>query len=175
MTKFSNLILLVIISISCAHTTENNKRPKLSEGFVDTSVIAILPYDTTTHWIFKESKQAVLTVKDIKMIDSLLSKCIDDYNPEQERQFQEINGKHPEYKLDKKHFIIDLSRYKRQYIAVTNKQGEKVVFINCFCGDLDKDSRNRLFIVNDGGNCFFNVMINLTTNKYYDLTVNGDA
>lgn len=99
----------------------------MSEGSVDTSVIAILPYDTTMHWIFKDSKQAVLTAKDLKMIDSHLSKCIDDYNPEQERQFQEINGKHPEYRLDNNHFVIDLSKYKRQYIAVTNKHREKVV------------------------------------------------
>ena len=28
-------------------------------------------------------------------------------------------------------------------------------------------------MVNDGGNAFFNVRVNLTTNTYYDLMING--
>ena len=30
-------------------------------------------------------------------------------------------------------------------------------------------------IVDDGGNCYFNFKINLTTKKFYDLRVNGEA
>jgi hypothetical protein len=37
------------------------------------------------------------------------------------------------------------------------------------------DWRKELFDVMDGGNCFFELKINLTSGKYYDLNVNGDA
>ena len=30
-------------------------------------------------------------------------------------------------------------------------------------------------MVDDGGNCFFNVKVNLNTGQYYDLMVNGNA
>jgi hypothetical protein len=69
-------------------------------------------------------------------METILDKCIHDYNPEQERQFKEINDKHPEYRLDKKNFIIDLKRYKSQYFATTSSKGEKEVWINCFCNTL---------------------------------------
>lgn len=116
-----------------------------------------------------------MTNDDLLKIEIILNKCINDYNPNQERQFKEINDKHPEYKLDKKYFIIDLTRYKRQYVAIINSKGEKEVWINCFCNTWDKNWKTNLIFVHDGGNCYFNLKINLTTRKYYELMVNGDA
>jgi hypothetical protein len=34
---------------------------------------------------------------------------------------------------------------------------------------------NKMFGVEDGGNCYFNFKINLITKKYFDLGVNGVA
>ena len=56
-----------------------------------------------------------------------------------------------------------------------NSKGEKEVWVNCFCGQWDKSSRTNPVIVMDGGNCFFNLKINLTTGQYYELIVNGEA
>src|SRR5690606_3023640 len=141
----------------------------------DTSIIAILPLDTTQYWIFKNNKPTDLTTDDLHKIEVILTKSIDDYNSDQEKQFTEINNKHPKYKLSKKNFIIDLTRYKRQYVATLNSKGEKEVWVNCFCNSHNRDWKTEIIVVKDGGNCYFNLKINLTTEKYYELMVNGDA
>ncbi|WP_443938208.1 hypothetical protein [Pedobacter sp. MW01-1-1] len=169
--------VLTICLISCGQTkTENKNQEKQTNIYeIDTSIIVVLPFDTTQHWIFKDGKPTDLTTDDFQKIETVLTKCINDYNPYQEKQFKKINDKHPEYKLNKNHFIIDLTRYKRQYVATTNSKGEKEVWVNCFCDTWDTDWRKNLNFVKDGGNCYFNLKINLTTGKYYELMVNGDA
>jgi hypothetical protein len=170
-------IALTICLTSCGQTQSENKNQErqTKNNVVDTSIIAVLPFDTTHHWIFKDSKPTNLTNDDLQKIETILIKCINDYNPDQEKQFKEINDKHPEYKLNKKNFIIELARYKRQYIATTNSKGEKEVWVNCFCDTWDTDWKRSLIFVHDGGNCYFNLKINLTTGTYYELMVNGDA
>jgi hypothetical protein len=170
-------ILFTICLTSCGQTkTENKNIEQQQNGYTaDSSVVAILPFDTTQYWIFKDSKPTDLTSDDLQKIETILTKCINDYNPDQEKQFKEIKDKHPEYKLNKKNFIIDLARYKRQYVATTNSKGEKEVWVNCFCDTWDTDWRKNLIFVDDGGNCYFNLKINLTTGTYYELMVNGDA
>jgi hypothetical protein len=173
----SLIFILIIFLTNCGQTnTEIKNHEKLVNTVkIDTSVIAILLFDSTLDCGFNSGKSVDLTTEDLLEIETILKRSIEEYNPEQERQFKEINDKHPEYKLDKKNFIIDLPRYKRQYIAIINSKGEKEVWINCFCGKLDKFSRTNPVIIMDGGNCFFNLKINLTTGLYYDLIVNGDA
>ncbi|SDD00270.1 hypothetical protein [Williamwhitmania taraxaci] len=172
-----SILISTICLISCGqkNTVTENQDQQTNTIYVDTSVIAVLPFDTTQYCVFKDSKPTNLTTDDLLKIEILLKKCINDYNPYHERQFKEINDKHPEYKLEKKSFIIDLVRYKRQYVAITNVKGEKEVWVNCFCATWNTDWRKDLILVEDGGNCFFNLKINLTTGQYYELMVNGDA
>lgn len=158
--------LIVLIFIMNLTSQGQNK--------VDKAIIAIIPYDSTQTWMFKDRKQAEINEKDFETIEKILKECIDKYNPEQEKEFNAINSKHPEYKLRKDNFVIELKKYKRQYVVVTNKKGEKEVWINCFCGE-SKNWKKELVIVNDGGNCYFNLVINLTTGKFHDLLINGDA
>lgn len=172
----STFILTTCLTSCGQKNTETKNQENLTNTIqIDTSVIAVLPLDTNLRWVFKTGKPTNLTSDDLLKIEAILKICIDEYNPEQERQFQEINNKHPEYKLDKKNFIIDLPRYKRQYMATINSKGEKEVWINCFCGQWDKNSRTNPVLVKDGGNCFFNLKINLTTGEYFELMVNGNA
>lgn len=179
MTKLLTVIILIltISMMSCVQTKTQtvNKEQQQYTKADDTSLIAVFPFDTTLFWVFKESKPTELTNVDLIKIETILNKCINAYNPEQERQFLEISKKHPRYKLNKKNFCIDLTRYKRQYVAVLNSKGEKEVWVNCFCDPWDSDWRKYLIIVKDGGNCFFNLKINLTTGNYYNLIVNGDS
>ncbi len=169
--------ILTICLTSCGQTKPETKNQEQNQNVytVDTSVVAILPFDTTQYWIFKDSKPTNLTNDDLLKIETILNKSIKDYNPNQERKFKEINDKHPEYKLDKKNFTIDLTLYKRQYVAVLNSKGEKEVWVNCFCGAGSQNWKKNLIFVKDGGNCYFNLKINLTTGQYYELMVNGDA
>lgn len=151
--------ILIICLTSCGQTNPETKNQEQSHNIftVDTSVVAILPFDTTQDWIFKDSKPTDLTNGDLLKIDTMLNICINDY------------------KLDKKNFTIDLTRYKRQYVAVLNSKGEKEVWVNCFCRAENQDWKKNLIFVEDGGNCYFNLKINLTTGQYYELMVNGDA
>ena len=175
------LQLLTFILITCltsyAQTktqTKKKEQQKSSHKF-DTSVVAILPFDVTQHWFFKNSKPTDLTDGDLMKIETILIKCINHYNSGQERRFKEINDKHREYNLDKKNFIIDLTSYKRQYVSIMNSKGEKEVWVNCFCDTWNTDWRKDLISVDDGGKCYFNLKINLTTEQYYELMINGNA
>lgn len=169
--------ILVIGLTGCGQTnTSGEKQDQQPDSIsIDTSVIAVLTLDTNYYWVFKDKKPTDLTRDDLVKIESVLNTCINDYNPSQEQRFIEINEKYPEYKRDKKHFVIDLSRYKRQYVAALNSKGEKEVWLNCFCKAGDKDWRKDLIIVKDGGNCYFSLKINLTSGQYFELRVNGDA
>ena len=170
------LVLVLTVSLSSYGRVENKDRILRSTSIhVDTSVIAVLPLDTAGCWVFKDCKPAELTNGDLRQIEELLRKCIDNYNPEQKRQYNDIIVKRPGIKINKRDIIIDLKRYKRQYIAVTNNKGEKEVWVNCFCDTLVGNWRKELVFVLDGGNCFFNLKINLTTGEYYELIVNGVA
>jgi hypothetical protein len=175
-------ILITMVCIltlcNCGHRkTDNvNVRTTQVENLVDTSLIVILPYDTSLFWICKDCNQAELTPQDLDDIETLLKKCIDEYNNGQEKQFNEIKSKYPERNSDIGNFTIDLIRYKRQYIAAINNKGEKEVWINCFCNTWNKEwKKEQLLIVKDGGNCYFNLKINLSTKKYFELSVNGEA
>jgi hypothetical protein len=179
MTRQQTLLtfVLTICLTSCGQTkTETKIKEQQQNGYtVDSSVVAILPFDTNKYWVFKDSKQTDLTNDNLQKIETILNKCINEYNLKQERQFEEINDKHPEYKLDKKNFTIDLTRYKRQYVAILNSKGEKETWVNCFCVAGNQNWKKNLIFVKDGGNCYFNLKINLTTGQYHDLMVNGDA
>jgi hypothetical protein len=156
---------------SSSRNQEQNKRNTL----IDTSKIAILPFDTTQYWVFKDSKSTELTNDDLLKIETILNECINDYNLDQEKRFKEIIDKNMKNNLDKNNFIIELKRYKRQYIAAVNSKGEIEVWINCFCGAGNQNWKTNLILVEDGGNCYFSLKVNLTTGQFYELMVNGDA
>jgi len=179
-----NKTLYIIISLfflGCGQferKTNSNKKIENNQVKIikiDSSKITIIPFDTAYHWIFKDAKLTELTEQDLKTIEKILNDCITDYNPEQERQYDEINKEHSEYNLKLEHFVIELDNYNRQYVPVINDKGEKEVWINCFCETWDSDWKNEIMEVDDGGNCYFNLKINLTKEKYYDLMVNGVA
>jgi hypothetical protein len=111
--------------------------------------------------IFGVHKMTSLTQKDLATIDSVFNACITDYNNSAK------DG----------HFKIDLSKrsYKKQLIAVLNYYGQKSIWVNCFCDVTGMPWRTEIIVVEDGGNCFLHFKVNLTTKKYYELSVNGDA
>lgn len=139
------------------------------------SEIGILPYDSSYYWVFKDVKNAELSTKELNEIEVLLKRCIDDYNAKAEEQYKNTKIKYPNSSLEKSQLILELNRYKRQYMAVINSDGEKVVWINCFCNTWNKDWKKEVIMVMDGGNCYFNLKINLTKQTHYEMRVNGEA
>jgi hypothetical protein len=149
-----------------------NDNPNLN---IDTSRIAILPFDTVQNWVFIKAIPADLTSDDLIAIETLFTKCIDEYNIEKEKEYLKMKEKQPKSKLSNDDYLIDTKRHMRQYIAVINEKGEKEVWVNCFCGAGNQNWKTNLILVEDGGNCYFNLKINLTTGQYYEFMVNGDA
>lgn len=177
MKKMLVILTMPLILLSCKHV----KTERISEQanpvvqLVDTSIIAILPHDAQHMFCFENTQQATLSSDDLAILEGLLISCIEMYNLEQEKLLIEMSSNSPTHKFDKKDFLIDLAKYKRQYIAVINSSGEKEVWINCFCSAPTKNWREQLVVVKDGGNCYFNLKVNLTTGQCYDLMVNGYA
>ena len=175
MVKLLTAFVVILIITSCHSVKRENKKvgtETLQNVQFDTSIIAIIPFDTSYYWIFKNCKTVSLTTNDIKKIEQLLPKGI---KTEQEKRFQMFRNKFPDDEISKKDFVIKLRKYQRQYVAVINDKGEKEVWINCFCETLGDDWRKIIISVDDGGKCFFNIKMNLTKGIFYEFYVNGSA
>lgn len=141
---------------------------------VDRSRIAVLPNDTSDFWIFPAGSPTVLIKDDFQKIEQLLDSTIDNYNVNQNLRYKEMVAKYPKLKVDKDQFVIDFSRYRRQYVAIINQNGDKEVWINCFCNSFQTNNwHSQKIEVIDGGNCFFHLKINLTKRLIYNFSVNG--
>jgi hypothetical protein len=153
---FTLLIALCLTGCKTNSTTKGVNSAKSAIN-VDKSIIAILPFNDYV-WLVKGVRAIKLSGSDLKNIEILLHKCVEAYNI-----------------LQKHENRIDFAKYKRQYIAFTNQKGERVVWVNCFCETFDDDIdwTKHYLLVEDGGNCFFNLEINLSQNNYYDFMVNG--
>jgi hypothetical protein len=173
------LILTLIFFATCRQvknktTTVLNLDTLTTLNAIDTSKYAILKFETTDQRNFTNAKSTDINFDEIIEIEKLLSKCIEKYILEKQKRYGKLCKENPDFKFDKSEFVIDLTKYKRQIIAVTNDKGEKEVWVNCFCINADY-WKKEIVTVFDGGQCFFNLKINLTTKKYYDFNVNGVA
>ena len=104
--------------------------------------------------------------------------AIIEYNPNEKfPKFESAQATNLTYEEIKKlEFIImpkiqkNLKKHKyfRQYIAAINSSGEKFVWINFFCIEYYEAS-HETFIMEaaDGGDCFFEVKVNLTKKDCY--------
>jgi hypothetical protein len=99
------------------------------------------------------------------LIDSFLIKAVNDFNIWQRKN----NPNHP-WKID-----LKSNYYRKQLLTVTNKKGEKEVWVNCFCGTYTMNWKSEIVSVEDGAGCYFNFKINLNTKVYYDFIVNSAA
>ncbi|HEY1056490.1 MAG TPA: hypothetical protein VGE24_15195 [Emticicia sp.] len=137
-------------------------------------MVAIISSDSVPGWIFKNGKRAELVNSDFGKIERLLENCINEYNAKQQKWYNKAKAKYPDDSIKIEYYIIDLKRYKRQYMVSTNPRGEKEVWVNCFCYTNIENWKKGILMAKDGGNCFFNLKINITKETYYDLRVNGD-
>lgn len=114
-----------------------------------------------------------LSINEIYKINDILNKSIIEYNSAIDvlsNNFDPDNISHSK---------IYLKKYKKQLIPFFNKKNEKVIWVNCLCNEVklgSKDNwRKTIIKVLDGGNCFFNVNINLQKNNWSDFNVNDNG
>ncbi len=73
--------------------------------------------------------------------------------------------------------IGTLSKYKRQYLGIT-RNGKMQIYINGFCEQYwsrGKDWQSRFVFVLDGGNCYFQILFDPTTNEFTNFLINGEG
>lgn len=157
LTSLTLILTFCMTDHGQSNRSKENQNKQTKTIYIDTSEFVILPFETTLNWVFKDSKPTELTNDDLLKIETIFNKCMNAYN------------------LDKNNLKIELGRYNRQYVAAENSKGKKEVWINCFCREWDINNRKQIVSVLDGGNCYFNLKINLTKGEYYELMVNGDA
>jgi hypothetical protein len=166
MTRFFAALLLIGL-LSCQYKDESHAEDK-SEADANANVTdtttATIKFEPAQMSMFSETASpATLEPQEIKQIDSTLALAVEDHNKTLGQDMQSMK--------------IDLAGrlYKKQLVAIINSQGEKEVWVNCFCDDFSTPWRTRLLFVDDGGSCYFNLKINLKSRRYYDLRVNGQA
>ena len=146
-----------------------------NQTYSDNSKIAVLPYDSTLTWIFKNVTPSDLNENELVKIETILRACIDNFNIEQKQELKKLNLEYPDAEFKKSEHLIKLRKYKRQYIPIINENGEKEVWVNCFCQTNGDRWKKEFVMVLDGGNCYFNLKINLNSGDCYDIMVNGVA
>jgi hypothetical protein len=68
-----------------------------------------------------------------------------------------------------------LARYRVQYIGIV-RDGHQVIFGNFFCDVFDgADWRREPYIVDDGGDCFFQIEFDPAAGSFSRLMINGDG
>ena len=150
---------------------------------IDTSRYAVLKFnpdsDKNIFTINKDYKPANLSADEIDRIEAVISKQAKKYNKKQVAWIDSLNGKsNQKYPNAVTYYntIEHSEKYYKQFIAVTNPKGEKIVQVNCFCDKRDIGYWKKSWvIVDDGGACFFQLEINLTTNSVIGFWVNGVA
>ena len=160
------LLFLGLLHIYCSQSdSQKVNQNAATTPLLDTSDFAILSFDQKHDWPFQHTfKPAPLNQKEVHQIDSLLRRCVSDYNKKLATNLR------AGYSID-----FEKYKYKRQYMAVVNSKGEKEVWINCFCNTWEKNWKNEIILVHDGGNCYFNLKINLTSGECFEVSVNGYA
>jgi len=136
--------------------------------------VTIINDSVETRWII-EGKRSFWTPneKHLKKIDSIVLDAIK-----------------TNYKNTYRHLKPDsLNEYYRQYVCFIDINGDSIVYINAACTIdiqmiIDKsnkvhrirdDWQHHLLNVEDGGDCYWSVYINLTKNRYFRFSVNGIA
>lgn len=66
-----------------------------------------------------------------------------------------------------------LETYARQYVGIG--EGEDVISVNALCAVDDLDWEDQFVVVADGGSCFWQATVSLSTGEVRSFTVNGFA
>ena len=168
------IVIVVLASCSQERRANNEFVDKL---VLDSLNINVLKYDSSYKYIFPEAMEiADLTREEITECELLLKAYIANYNVQAKKRFEEISKNHPGLKFSLDNFTIELKNYGRQYVAAINNDGEKVVYVNCFCHPSEFDYRDKELVqVEDGGNCFFNFKVDIKRKRIFDFRENGAA
>jgi hypothetical protein len=67
-----------------------------------------------------------------------------------------------------------LAAYRGQYIGIV-EEGQRLIYGNYFCDAGSHDWQQEMILVDDGGDCFFQVRYDPATGAFREIRVNGEA
>ncbi|MAC95269.1 MAG: hypothetical protein CMC96_07195 [Flavobacteriales bacterium] len=155
---------VILILFSCNQSTNNDNKITTtvdsSVSFIPDTNYVVIKYDERKHDFFiRNGKTTELTISELIEIEGIIDSAINKHNLNVDSMFQ-----------------VSTIGYKRQYLPYLNEKGDKVIWINFNCGSWwNENDKEELVEVVDGGNCHFELTINLTKGSYYDFYVNGYA
>ncbi|HEY3251387.1 MAG TPA: hypothetical protein VGK25_09750 [Ignavibacteria bacterium] len=155
------ILLSVIVITACSKMTEK-KQEKESNYTLGSDEVIIEAGSNMEREFGKNYKAWTPSDADIEIADKQIARC-----------FENMKMGTVNWLLNRKP-----DGYNKQFIGAINDKGEKIIWVNCFCkseANSFKDWKTRVVMVKDGGNCFFNLKVNVDKNEYYDIFVNGDA
>ena len=173
------ICILILLIFGYRPSIQRKVDPSLNY-VIDSTDITIFAADSMKNRIFTDDYKVVpLRQSDILECEKLLKDYIKRYNikgteklDSVKRYFREV--KHKEVQLYEGQFFINLKKYGRQYIAVKSKANHIIVYLNCFCNPSEFNYRKKDWVfVLDGGNCFFQMKIDLTDKKIFEFSENG--
>ncbi|TSD65929.1 hypothetical protein FFF34_000595 [Inquilinus sp. KBS0705] len=144
---------------------------------IDTSRYSILSFNKSRDsFLFNErSEAATLSGKELIKVEKIIRVMVKEYNQKIKADKKRNKQKQPDAEVNNL-AIKKPGNYYKQLIAITNHKGEKIVWVNCFCTPYEKRHwKKGVVLILDGGPCFFNLKINLSTNTVIDFKVNGVA
>ena len=122
----------------------------------------------------KTEKATTLTISEISIVKNQLENGVNKYNADLKIKLDKWNKEEGMIKWKFDNEKIDLRYYFRQYIVSTDKNGDKIVRVFCFCS-YPSFWRNEILQVNDGGSCFLDAKINLSKGKIEYFGTHGEA
>lgn len=141
---------------------------------------AVIELDSSNQHLYQNTSPTNLKFYEIQLVEVIVKYAIADHNQKERDDYQRLLKYHPEWKDDPEHYIEGFDEYYCQYIPYINERGEKIVEVNCLCNvkywngeESVNNWRRDVIYVNDGGNCFFNLDVNLTLKTFAHLIVNG--
>ncbi|MGZ3777637.1 MAG: hypothetical protein ACXVI9_08550 [Mucilaginibacter sp.] len=175
------LILIMSILITGFKPTRHTSTHICGQNLdIDTSRYAILNFAQEGNYYFdKDVKATTLTIKEMEKIERLIDERISRYNEGEAVVYRkdsiDLKKRYPNA-LPYDHRIKNARKYYKQFLAVINTKGEKIIWANCFCSINNFPYwKKSSVLVMDGGICYFNLKINLTKGTTYELMINGDA
>ena len=144
---------------------------------IDSTNSCIFPLSKANEWRVSgvPVKSANLSAEELELISSLLQSSMTLYREEF------YDRKSPDYN-EMINFNFDsyinsiLSKYSYQLVPFIDVYGNKQVWINCvYNGSYQDWLYNGIPWINDGGDLYFNFMIDLSKSSFYNFRINGGA
>jgi hypothetical protein len=156
------IVFIVLMTLASCHQTNNKKENNKKEiRLPPQSDYYLTSKETIRHVVFKENPEnarpTTLSDEEILKVENIIAKRVLLYNKKAHRPIEQP------------------AKYFKQFIPSINPNGEKEVFVYCYCSVLGDSWKKRIIGVSDGGSCYFQLKINLSKGKVVFFQTNGLA